>query len=122
MPLRFRGAELRPVLAEAIRERCQIVLQRGDGVYWHAACSSPHFRGYLTPIAYALGCNPRVNAFEHWWGRSCDTLGTDTLCRAFDPRDAVFACILHGNFDLELSAEPSPLSVRPVPAGTLFHH
>ncbi len=75
MPLRFRGVELRPVLAEAIRERCPIVLKRGDGVYWHAACSPPYSRGYLTPIAYALGCNPRVNAFEHWWDRACDTLG-----------------------------------------------
>ncbi len=44
MSLRFKGADLRPVLTEAIANQCRIVLVKDQGVY-----SSPRSMGERRP-------------------------------------------------------------------------
>ncbi|MGE4404752.1 DUF3085 domain-containing protein [Pseudomonas monteilii] len=36
MSLRFKGAELRPVFAEALANRCRVILVKDHGVYFLA--------------------------------------------------------------------------------------
>ncbi len=77
--LRFKGADLRPVLAEAVANQCQVILVKDQGVYFLAE------RGERTPersqklLAYAVGCNPAIDPFDDWWELARIELGGDDL-------------------------------------------
>jgi hypothetical protein len=115
MSLRFKGADLRPVLMEAIEKQCQIILAKDQGVYFLVE------RGELTPerrrkrLAYALGCNPDIDAFDDWWELANTELGGDDFGEFFDPNEGVFAHIFHSEDDLELAATATHLSLQAVP-------
>lgn len=38
MTVRFKGTELRPVLAEAVANQCRVILVKDQGVYFLAEC------------------------------------------------------------------------------------
>ncbi|WP_275629545.1 DUF3085 domain-containing protein [Pseudomonas sp. 273] len=116
MSLRFKGADLRPVLAEAISNRCRVVLAKDHGVYFLAE------RGERRPedgrqklLAYAVGCNPDIDPFDDWWERSCAELGGNDFGEHFSPQTKVFAHILASEDDLELSATATHLGLKPIP-------
>ena len=64
MSLRFEGTDLRPVLQEAIANKCQIILVKDQGVYFIAERGEHRIDGRQTLIAYAIGCNPEVDEFD----------------------------------------------------------
>ncbi|GLK91174.1 DUF3085 domain-containing protein [Pseudomonas turukhanskensis] len=116
MSLRFKGAELRPVLAEAVANQCRVVLAKDQGVYFLAE------RGDRRPedgrqklLAYAVGCNPDVDPFDDWWELARTELGGDDFGEYFNPKSTVFTRILNSEDDLELSATATHLSLKPVP-------
>lgn len=116
MSLRFNGAELRPVLAEAVANQCRVVLAKDQGVYFLAE------RGERRPedgrqklLAYAVNCNPDVDPFDDWWELARTELGGDDFGEYFNPKSTVFTRILNSEDDLELSATATHLSLKPVP-------
>ncbi len=116
MSLRFNGAELRPVLAEAVANQCRVVLAKDQGVYFLAE------RGDRRPedgrqklLAYAVGCNPDVDPFDNWWELASAELGGDDFGEYFNPKSTVLTRILNSEDDLELSATATHLSLKPVP-------
>lgn len=115
MSLRFKGADLRPILAEAIANQCRIVLAKDQGVYFLAEQSERRPDGRVKLLAYAVGCNPDTDPFDDWWELARTELGGDDFGEFFDPREGVFARILHGGDDLILSATPAQLSLEAVP-------
>ena len=62
MTVRFKGTELRPVLAEAVANQCRVILVKDQGVYFLAECGERRSDGRQKTIAYAAGCNPDVDA------------------------------------------------------------
>ncbi|MDA8520431.1 DUF3085 domain-containing protein [Acidovorax sp. NCPPB 4044] len=116
MSLRFRGADLRPVLTEALAQRCKLVLVKDQGVYWLAEHGERCADGRQKLLAYAIGCHPDVDDFDTWWNLAHGELGGDDFAEFFDPGHAVFKQVLHGEFDLWLSATDQLLSVRVVPS------
>ena len=115
MSLRFKGAELRPVLAEAVSNCCRVILAKDQGVYFLAE------RGERRPedsrqklLAYAVDCNPDVDPFDDWWELARSELGGDDFGEHFDPKSQVFARILHSEDDLELSTTATHLTLKPV--------
>src|SRR3546814_3248859 len=66
MTVRFKGTELRPVLAEAVANQCRVILVKDQGVYFLAECGERRPDGRQKAIAYAAGCNPDVDAFDYW--------------------------------------------------------
>ena len=40
MTVRFKGTELRPVLAEAVANKCRVILIKDQGVSWPSAASA----------------------------------------------------------------------------------
>lgn len=115
MPLRFKGSDLRPVLAEAVANQCRVVLAKDQGVYFLAESGERHPSGRVKLLAYAVGCNPDTDPFDDWWERARAELGGDDFGEFFDPKDDVFARILHGTDDLMLSATDTHLSLEVVP-------
>ena len=66
MTVRFKGTELRPVLAEAVANQCRVILVKDQGVYFLAERGERRPDGRQKTIAYAAGCNPDVDAFDDW--------------------------------------------------------
>lgn len=117
MSLRFRGADLRPVLTEALANQCRVVLVKDQGVYFLAERGERRPDGRQKLIAYAVGCNPDIDPFDDWWELGRAEMGGDDFCEYFAP-DGVFAYILHGSDDLAVSATATHLSLVPVAPDT----
>ena len=112
MSLRFKGSDLRPVLAEAVANQCRVVLAKDQGVYFLAEQGERRPDGRVKLLAYAVGCNPDTDPFDDWWELARTELGGDDLGEFFDPKEGVFARILHGTDDLMLSATTTHLSLE----------
>lgn len=115
MSLRFKGADLRPVLTEAIANQCRIVLVKDQGVYILAERGERRTDGRQKLLAYAVGCNADTDPFDDWWFLAQRELGGDDFAEYFDPKDGVFTRILHTADDLMLSATATHLSLEVVP-------
>ncbi len=115
MSLRFKGADLRPVLAEALSNRCKVILVKDHGVYFISNRGERRPDGRQKLVAYALGCNPDVDPFDDWWERSRAELGGDDFGEHFDPKSKVFTRILNSEDDLQLSATSTHLTLEPIP-------
>ena len=114
MTVRFKGTDLRPVLAEAVVNQCRVILVKDQGVYFLAERGERRPDGRQKLIAYAVGCNPDVDAFDDWWELARAEFGGDDFGEFFDPQDGVFALILSGEGDLEVSATATHLSLLAV--------
>lgn len=114
MSLRFKGSDLRPVLAEAVANQCRVVLAKDQGVYFLAEQGERRPDGRVKLLAYAVGCNPDTDPFDDWWELARAELGGDDFGEFFDPKDRVFTRILQRSDDLELSATSTHLSLTAV--------
>lgn len=114
MSLRFKGADLRPVLAEAEAKKCRVVLVKDHGVYFLAEHGERTPEGRQKLLAYAIGCNPEIDPFDNWWEIARTELGGDDFAEHFELRDSVFTRILSSEDDLELSATSTQLFLQVV--------
>lgn len=110
--LRFKGADLRPVIAEAVANECGISLAKDQGVYFLADKGERTPEGRRKHIAYAVDCTPDTDDFEVWWQTARAELGGDDFVEQFDVRHGVFQRILNSDADLVLSATQSHLSIE----------
>ena len=112
MSVRFKGIDLRLVLAEAVVNQCRVILVKDQGVYFLAERGEYRPDGRQKLIAYAVGCNPDLDAFDDWCELACAEFGGDDFGEFFDPHDGVFALILSGEGGLEVSATATHLSLQ----------
>ena len=112
MPVRFKSADLQPVLAEAMQRHSCVVLVKDQGVYFMASGGERTADGRQKTLAYAVGCNPQTDAFEDWWARAHDAFGGDDFGEFFDPKDVVFARVIAGDGDLEVSATATHIQLQ----------
>ena len=114
MSVRFKGPTLRAVLVEALVNECRVILVKDQGVYIMAEHGERQPDGRQKRIAYAVGCNPNVDPFDDWWELARAEFGGDDFGEVFDPHDGVFALILSGESDLDVSATATHLSLQAV--------
>lgn len=114
--LRFKGADLRPVIAEAIAYECRIAFVKDQGVYFLSERGERMPDGRQKILAYAVGCNPDFDAFDDWWDLAHAELGGDDFVEYFSVQEGVFQRILKSQDDLELSATSTHLSIQAVPS------
>ena len=107
--LRFRGTDLRPVLAEAKTNGCRVILVKDHGVYMMSENGERNTEGRRKLLAYAVGCNPDVDDFERWWNLARDELGGDDFGEYFSIDDPLFVRILESRDDLIIRATASYL-------------
>lgn len=94
--LLFKGNDLRPVLAEAIANKCRVILAKDDGVYFMSEKCERTSEGKPKHISYAVGCNPTTDEFDDWWQLASSELGGDDFGEHFDPLESVFTRIAKG--------------------------
>jgi hypothetical protein len=92
------------MLIEALVNECRVILVKDQGVYFIAEHGERQPDGRQKRIAYATGCNPDVDHFDDWWELARAEFGSDDFGEFFEPKDGVFALILSGEGDLEVSA------------------
>lgn len=56
--LRFKGTDLRPVLAEAVANQCHVILAKDQGVYFLSECGERTPEGRHKLLAYAVPPEP----------------------------------------------------------------
>lgn len=120
--LRFRSSELLPVLEEAQSDNCRVVLIQDHGVYFISEFAERTIEVPWTNLAYAIGCNPRVDAFDKWWNTAQSELGGDGLREYFDLSDPVFRALLSGAEDLLIEAHHNHLSLQAAPPPLSSRH
>lgn len=114
--LRFKNADLRPVIAEAVANKCALLFVKDQGVYFMSEKGERMPDGRQKLVAYAIGCNPDVDDFDAWWGLAHVELGGDDFGESFNVQEGVFQRILMSNDDLEIAATESHLSIQTIPA------
>ncbi len=112
MSVRFKGSTLRAVLVEALVSQCRGIQVKNRGVYFMAELGEHRPDGRQKRLAYAVGCNPDVDPFDDWRELARAEFGGDDFGEFFDPQDGVFALILNGEGDLDVSATATHLSLR----------
>ncbi|HGX3311214.1 TPA: DUF3085 domain-containing protein [Pseudomonas aeruginosa] len=116
MALRFKGADLRPVLADAQTKKCRVVLVKDQGVYWLSERGERLPSGRHKLLAYAVGCNPDTDPFDDWYDLARTELGGDDFAEHFELNEGVFRRILDTEDDLELIASATHLKLCVVPS------
>lgn len=114
MSVRFKGSTLRAVLVEALVNDCRVVLVKDQGVYFMAEHGEQRPDRRQKRLAYAVGCNPDVDPFDDWWELAHAEFGGGDFGEFFNPKDGVFALILSGEGDLEVSATETQLSLQAI--------
>lgn len=114
--LRFKNADLRPVIAEAVANKCALLFVKDQGVYFMSEKGERMPDGRQKLVAYAIGCNPDVDDFDAWWDLAHVELGGDDFGESFNVQESVFQRILNSDDDLEIAATESHLSIQTIPA------
>ena len=115
--LRFKNADLRPVLSEALTNKCKVVLAKDQGVYMLSERGEQTPEGRRKLLAYAVGCNPDIDPFDDWWNLARTELGGDDFAEYLDPMDAVFQRVMGSQDDIHIRATPTHLTIEVHPAG-----
>jgi hypothetical protein len=110
--LRFKGNDLRPVLAEAKANRSRVILVKDQGVYFMSDKGENNAEGRRKLLAYAVGCNPEVDDFDQWWDLARNELGGDDFGEFLNVNEPVFTRILESDDDLLIHATPSELHLE----------
>ena len=121
MTVRFKGADLRPVLTEALANQCRVILVKDQGVYFMSERGEQTPEGRRKLLAYAVGCNPDVDPFDDWWELARAEFGGDDFGEFFALQERVLTRILHSEDDLEVSATVTHLSMQAVSAAPAGH-
>ena len=122
MTVRFKGTELRPVLAEAVANQRRVILVR-IRAYFLAERGERRPDGRQKTIAHAAGCNPDVDAFDDWWSwRAPSSVATTSASSSIRRRACLRASRSEGRLDVSATATHLSLqAVLPRPAVTDRH-
>lgn len=83
------------MLAEAVVNQCRIILVKDQGVYFLAERGERRPDGRQQAVAYAIGCNPDVDAFDDWWELGRAEFGGDDFAEFFDPQGSAGSGLRH---------------------------
>ncbi|EFT1580812.1 DUF3085 domain-containing protein [Salmonella enterica] len=108
MMLKFRAKDLKPVLQEARKNHCGVVLVKDHGVYIMSEI------GELTPrgrkVAYAKGCHPDKD--EAWWETARAEVGGDDFGESIDLTESMFNRILNEGKTLYITASSEAFKIE----------
>ena len=107
----FKAEDLIPVIEEARKNKSKICLGKDHGVYIFSRKCERNEEKQPIRIAYAQGCNPKVDEFDDWWELSRAELGGDDFGMDFIAHNRIFSHILEYKYDLTLKANGNYLTL-----------
>ncbi|EAM8408546.1 DUF3085 domain-containing protein [Salmonella enterica] len=106
--LKFSAKDLKPVLQEARKNHCGVMLVKDNGVYIMSET------GVLTPrgrkVAYAKGCHPDKD--ETWWETARAEVGGDDFGESIDLTESMINRILNEGKPLYITASNEAFEIE----------
>ncbi|HAF2889088.1 TPA: DUF3085 domain-containing protein [Salmonella enterica] len=106
--LKFSAKDLKPVLLEARKNHCGVVLVKDHGVYIMSET------GELTPrgrkVAYAKGCHPEKD--EAWWDTARAEVGGDDFGETINLTESMIKRILNERKPLYITASNEEFKIQ----------
>lgn len=106
--LKFSAKDLKPVLQEARKNHCGVMLVKDNGVYIMSET------GVLTPrgrkVAYAKGCHPDKD--ETWWETARAEVGGDDFGESIDLTESMINRILNEGKPLSITASNEAFKIE----------
>ncbi|EAQ5767330.1 DUF3085 domain-containing protein [Salmonella enterica] len=105
--LKFSAKDLKPVLQEARKNHCGVMLVKDNGVYIMSET------GILTPrgrkVAYAKGCHPQKD--DNWWETALIEVGDD-IGESLDLTESMINRILNEGKPLYITASNEAFKIE----------
>ncbi len=114
----FKAATLLPVIEEAKRKQCMLVLEKRHWVCLYPATGDRNADGFYRNIAYPIGCNPEVDMFDVWFNKAFDEFGIEDVTEWFSLEDQVFTIVQQHHYDMFVEARGDQLIIgylQPLP-------
>ncbi|EAP7621679.1 DUF3085 domain-containing protein [Salmonella enterica subsp. houtenae] len=99
--LKFSAKDLTPVLQEARKNHCGVVLVKDHGVYIMSEIGALTSRG--RKVAYAKGCHPDKD--EAWWEIARAEVGGDDFGESIDLTESMMNRILNEGKPLHITVK-----------------
>lgn len=97
----FRFPDMEPVIKEAQKNKCQLILVKDQGLYFMPQEGERNASGRYVNIAYAEGFNPDKVEFDSWYDTLRDAIGGDDFGEYFDSSANIFQVVLKERLDLK---------------------
>ncbi|EEG6053316.1 DUF3085 domain-containing protein [Salmonella enterica subsp. enterica] len=98
--LKFSAKDLKPVLLEARKNHCGVVLVKDEGVYLMSETGDMTLRG--RKVAYAKGCHPEKD--DNWWDTARAEVVGDDFGETIDLTESMMNRILNEGKPLRITA------------------
>lgn len=107
----FKAAALIPILQEASRNQCPLLLVKDSGLYLMAEQGERVPETGRRQVAYAEGFDPDNVAFDDWYDALRDICGGDDFAETLSADSAVFQRVLSHNVDIRIEFTQTTLTV-----------
>lgn len=94
----FKAETLIPVILEARKNQCSLLLVKDHGVYIMPEICQHDENERYAHVAFAIGCHPDID--EGWYDYAHDLMGGDDSCDRLDPLDPIFDLVVIDKQDL----------------------
>jgi hypothetical protein len=111
----FNAADLRPVIQEALDNRCQLLLVKDQGLYFMSEEGPINPQTKRRLVAYADGLNPDTAEFDDWYDRLRGICGGDDFAETISPQDTVIQAVLRYHTRLHVSFTKTTFRMVSVP-------
>ncbi|HAU6732983.1 TPA: DUF3085 domain-containing protein [Salmonella enterica subsp. enterica serovar Elisabethville] len=106
--LLFNAKALKPVLLEARKNHCGVMLVKDAGVYIMSEVGEMTPRG--RKVAYAKGCHPKKD--EAWWDTARAEVGGDDFGEALNLTESMINRILNEGKPLYITASNEAFKIE----------
>ena len=109
----FHAAELAPVILEAHRNQCPLLLVKDNGLYFMAE------KGELNPdtgrrlVAYAEGFDPDKADFDDWYDTLRDICGGDDFAETIESDTPLMNLVLNMHVNIRVEFTEQTLAIIP---------
>lgn len=107
----FRFPDMEPVIKEAQKNKCQLMLVKDQGLYFMPQKGERNAKGRIVNIAYAEGFNPDKVEFENWYDTLRDEIGGSDFAEYFDSSATAFGVALEEKLDIKVVITETDLTL-----------
>lgn len=104
----FTAQSLIPVIEEARKNNCTLLLVKDHGVYIMSVKGKRDEHGQRL-LSFAQGCNPRND--DNWYDYAREIMGGDDCCDHLNSSDRVFDIVLADKKDLKVNVAKTRLDL-----------
>ncbi|EBL8291887.1 hypothetical protein DLP14_14640 [Salmonella enterica] len=110
----FKAETLIPVIQEAIKNKCFVLLVKDHGLYMMSEKGMTDKTGRHLILSYAEGFNPDLTGSNNWYYELRDICGGSDFCEKISVPNEIFHRVLHYKEDLEVAFTSRQYAIRAI--------